>query len=681
MSFNLRDIFYLCPEIVLTVWGLVVLVVDVGFTRRLNPEIRRWRIGWLSLAGVGIALVAATVVCLVPLYVRSDPSAERAWLSADAAKYFIENDPVIFSGTLAGDAQSGVFNIIYTVLLGLVIGLSMSSSFTEDWGEYFALLFWATVGMMLLTAAEELITLFLTLETMTICLYLSTALERAKRRSAEGGLKYFVYGSVSSALFLFGLSLLYGIAGTTQIDRIYSVLDASRPSGLSGNVAGATAILLMLVGFGFKVAAVPFHQWAPDAYEGAPAPVTAWIATGSKLASFVALMKVFLHAVLPWSNPTASVLGPGWVGIVAIISAVTMTYGNFAALAQRNFKRMLAYSSIAHSGYILVGVAAVSVSLSGRGAAGAVLYYLVVYAFANVGAFAVAAWLVRDKDSDDIDDLNGLGFQEPLLAVCILVLMLSLIGIPPLAGFFGKLYVFMEALNQGREFEHVTLIWLVALGLFNSVVSAFYYVRVLKAMFLRDPGTKRLAPPGRPIALPIVLGTIVVVLFGVLPGSLVNVMQAASSTMLTDPPKPPNWGMLSEYANPRPGAQSSPAASMKARFRGYTPEQLERMKAQSKGMFAPGKTAGGFANGAGAKGKMSGGSGKGAGAKGKMGGGFGKGAGAKGKMDGGSGKGAAAKGKTGGGPGTGAPEKSKGAGGPPQATPGQTGARPSAKKN
>ena len=179
--------------------------------------------------------------------------------------------------------------------------------------------------------------------------------------------------------------------------------------------------------------------------------MAAWIATGSKLASFVAMMKVFLHALLPWSNPSTSILGPGWIGIVAVIAAVTMTYGNFAALAQRNLKRMLAYSSIAHAGYILVGVAAVSVSTADSKAAAAVLYYLIVYAFANVGAFAAAAWLVRDKDSDDIDDLNGLGYQEPLLAVCILVLMLSLIGIPPLAGFFGKLYVFMEALNQTAD--------------------------------------------------------------------------------------------------------------------------------------------------------------------------------------------------------------------------------------
>jgi NADH-quinone oxidoreductase subunit N len=531
-----RDVFYLLPEIVLAAWGLLVLLVDVGSARGMSPEARRRRIGGLSLIGVGIALVAATIVCFVPLFVRGDTTAERWWISAENAAYFVDNDPLIFFGTISGDVQSALFNLLYVALLGLVVGLSMSSSFTEELGEYFALLFWATVGMMLLTAAEELVTLFLTLETMTICLYLSTALEKTRRRSAEAGLKYFVYGSVSSALFLFGLSLIYGMTGTTQLAGIRELLKTGGTvTGLSGNVAGAMAILLLMVGFGFKIAAVPFHQWAPDAYEGAPAPVAAWIATGSKLASFVAMMKVFLHALLPWSNPTTSILGPGWIGIVAIIAAFTMTYGNFAALAQRNLKRMLAYSSIAHAGYILVGVAAVSVSMTEARAAGAVLYYLIVYAFANVGAFAAAAWLVRDKDSDEIDDLNGLGQQEPMLAVCILVLMLSLIGIPPLAGFFGKFYVFWEALHQPQTTQPVTLIWLVALGLFNSVVSAFYYVRVLKAMFMRDPSEKRLAPATRAIAVPIVLGTIVVVLFGIMPDSLINTMQAAAVTMLSRP--------------------------------------------------------------------------------------------------------------------------------------------------
>ena len=453
--------------------------------------------------------------------------------------------------------------------------------------------------MMLLAASEELVTLFLTLETMTICLYLSTAFEKTRRRSAEGGLKYFVYGSVSSALFLFGLSLLYGLTGTTQFESIREVLASTGPDsrGLSGNVAGATALLLMLVGFGFKIAAVPFHQWAPDAYEGAPAPVTALIATGSKLASFVALMKVFLHALQPWSHPSNELLGPGWLGVIAIVSAVTMTYGNFAALAQRNLKRMLAYSSIANAGYMLVGVAAASVSTRGAEAAGSVLFYLVVYAFANIGAFAVAAWLVRDKKTDDIDDLNGLGMQSPLLAICILVLMLSLIGIPPFAGFFGKLYMFMEALNQQHAETRLTLMGLVALGLMNSVVSAFYYVRVLKAMFLREPGgSRRLGLAGGSIEIPIAIGALVAIFFGIYPGRLMSVMQAAAVPMLTTT----SGGFASMisvpsgtgYAPLPPAKASAPASPKSTRL---DPEQakkyadrMKRAEAQAKASASPG---------------------------------------------------------------------------------------------
>jgi NADH-quinone oxidoreductase subunit N len=580
-----RDFFFVSPEIVLIFWGLLVLLVDLALARRLSPTARYRAVGLLALAGVGLALITALIVGLVPLTVRGNPEWAESWFSQRTINYLIDDDPVLFFGTVAGDVQSSFFNILYVVFLGLLVRMSTAWKFTEEWGEYLALMFWATVGMMLLTAAEELVTLFVTLETMTICLYLSTALEKTKRRSAEGAFKYFVYGSVSSALFLFGLSLVYGLAGTTQFGAIRTVLTSgSGPGGLSENVAGAAAVLLMLVGFGFKVAAVPFHQWAPEAYEGAPAPVTAWIATGSKLASFVAFMKVFTHALLPWSSPTTGIMGPGWIAVVAIISAVTMTYGNFAALAQRNLKRMLAYSSIAHAGYILVGVAAISVSIHDSKAAAAVLYYLVVYAFANVGAFAVAAWLVRDKNSDNIDDLNGVGYQEPLLATCILILMLSLIGIPPLAGFFGKMYVFMEALDQRRSSQPVTLIWLVALGLFNSVVSAFYYVRVLKAMFLRSPGPTRLAPPGRPIALPIVVGTVAVVVLGLWPDSLMNVMQAGAVAMLTDPIQAK--GQVTPF-RPRPADQkpSSPRVSNEE----YS-KQMKRML-PAKGGAPPGKSA------------------------------------------------------------------------------------------
>ena len=532
-TLNFRDFYVLVPEMVLALWGLIVLMVDLGLLRGQTVLRRRQILGRLSLLGTLVATVAA----VAPLLVRFDDTGAWEWLNFAGYNYAENPDPVLFFDAISGDVLTETYNLLLTLLLALVVWMSMAWSFTENWGEYFALMFWSTVGMMLLTASEELLTLFLTLETMTICLYLCTAFEKNRRRSPEAGLKYFVYGSVSSALFLFGLSLLYGLTGSTRFDAIWHAL---RPvlgdnSGLTGNLAGVTAVLLMLVGFGFKVAVVPFHQWAPDAYEGAPAPVTAWIATGSKIASFVALMKVLLHALGPWASPTNHVMNPGWIGVVVVLSAASMTYGNFAALAQRNLKRMLAYSSIAHSGYMLVGVMAAGVSTRRQEAAGSVLFYLVVYAFSNIGAFAVAAWLARDKGSDDIDDLNGLGFRYPGLATCILLLMLSLIGMPPLAGFFGKLYMFMEALDESQAHSsRLTLMWLVGLGLINSVVSAFYYVRVLKAMFLRHPGRAVLAPAGSSLAVPIVLATAVVIGFGLYPTPLLNLMKAAAVPMIEE---------------------------------------------------------------------------------------------------------------------------------------------------
>jgi len=529
---DVRSFLVLAPELILTVWGLVVLAVDFIWLRKAADDQRRARLGGLTLVGVLIAL-ASTIPAILA---RVDPGTYSGLAGMDSQA---RPDATLFYGTIAADSLTAWMNLVVVGLLAMVVYLSTSWSFTDSWGEYFALLLWSTVGMMLLIAAEELLTLFLTLETMTICLYLLAAFERGRRRSAEAGLKYFVYGSVSSALFLYGLSLIYGLTGTTRFESIREALATAGggPAGLQGNVAAAAAMLLMLVGFGFKIAAVPFHQWSPDVYEGAPAPVTAWIATGSKLASFIAMMKVLLVAVGPWaSGPSGGIAGPGWIGLIAAISAATMTYGNFAALAQRNLKRMLAYSSIAHAGYMLVGVLAAAVSTSGKGAAGSVLFYLVIYSVSNVGAFAVAAWLARDRGDDDIDALNGLGRRHPGLATCIVLLMLSLIGMPPLAGFFAKIAMFAEALDDGNGTSgggRLALTWLVALGLFNSVVSAFYYVRVLKAMFLRSADRSPIGPPPTSIALPIVLSAAVVVACGLYPSPVLETMRSAGLEMLS----------------------------------------------------------------------------------------------------------------------------------------------------
>ncbi len=495
------EFVHLAPEIVLGVLGLFVLLYDVAALRGRPSAVRSRVLGTVSIIGSLVALAATFAPEFFDI---------RAGLDED----------MLFQGTILGSPLVERVNSLIIVLLAFVLGLSMTWTFTEHWGEYYALIIWAAVGMMLLVASEDLLTLFITLETMTICLYLVTAFEKDKRRSAEGGLKYFVYGSVSSALFLFGLSLLYGLTGTTSISGIGVALSSTNGRfGLEKNLAGASAVLLVLVGFGFKIAAVPFHQWAPDAYEGAPAPVTAWLATGSKLASIIALMKVLVQSLGPWSNSVGDLTSPGWVGIVAVIAALTMTYGNFAALAQKNLKRMLAYSSIAHAGYMLVGILALVVA-SSAAAAGSVLFYLVVYSVANLGAFAVAAWLYRDKGSDQIEDLDGFGKQYPLLAVCVLLLMLSLIGLPGLAGFFGKLFMFSEALSQGDDRHRLTFLWLVGLGLMNSVVSAFYYVRVLRAMFLRPTRGTALKPPTLTIRLALVGATAVCIAFGLYPRPL-----------------------------------------------------------------------------------------------------------------------------------------------------------------
>lgn len=511
---NVKEFSFLIPEAVLAVWGLVVLTIDFALWRKRTPRDRRQGLGITSLLGVIVALLSVQT---------------PRWLGYVSHS----GEPTLFANSIVGGLFADWLNVLLLVLLAMVVGLSMGVEITEHWGEYFALLLWSAAGMMLLMAAEEFLLLFLALETMTICLFLLTAIEKDKRRSAEAGLKYFVYGSVSSALFLFGLSLLYGLTGTTRFDAILRILDsADGPNrALEGNIAGATAVVLLLVGFGFKIAAAPFHQWAPDVYEGAPAPITAWIAVGSKIASFIALMKVLLHVLISWSNVEGHPLSPGWLGLLAVMAAATMTYGNFAALGQKNFKRLLAYSSIAHAGYMLVGVLAAAVSSHKQTAAASVVYYLVVYGFTNVAAFGVAGWLARDKGREEIDDLNGLGADHPIAAAAITLLMMSLIGIPPLAGFFGKFYMFSEAMNVGEAGAlQMPLVWLVFLGLFNSVVSAFYYVRVLVAVWLRPAATPRLGRPRPSIAIPLLLGAFAAVFFFVDASALTDQAQQLAET-------------------------------------------------------------------------------------------------------------------------------------------------------
>lgn len=534
---SIQDFVIFSPVILMTTWGLLSLILDLTVLNGQNSANRNRAVGLWTLAG----LVASLVLCqtISFKYVSPAPGA----------------DPKIFFGTLNGGVMFTQFTSLIILFAVLITCLSMVWNFTTHWGEYYALLVWSAVSMIVLIASEDLLTLFLSLETMTICLYLMTAMEKSKRRSAEAGLKYFVYGSVSSALFLFGLSLVYGHAGTTSINGISTILSGAETPGLAGNVAGAVAVLLILVGFGFKVSAVPFHQWAPDVYEGAPAPVSAWLASGSKLASLVAMIKVMGGSLGSWAS-TTSPTSPGWVGLLALISAATMTYGNFAALGQKNFKRLLAYSSIAHAGYMLIGVIAVGISTRREEAAAALFFYMVVYGLTTIAGFALAAWIDRDRGNDDLDQLKGLARQHPYVGVAVCILMLSMIGIPPTAGFFGKLYMFMEALNVGGT-DRLTMIGLVALGLFNSVVSAFYYVYVLKMMFFRDSEKAELKWMGPEIALPLGVGTALTLFFGLNSSALLNDMEAVSRGGLQFAPRVANVEGYNAPASAQPVAHKS----------------------------------------------------------------------------------------------------------------------------
>jgi NADH-quinone oxidoreductase subunit N len=554
---SIQDFVIFSPVILLTIWGLLSLIFDLTLLAGQDSTTRNRALGMWTMAGLVGSLVLSQFL-------------SNQYMGPSAG-----TDPKIFFGSLNGGVLFIQFASLVILFAVLITCLSMVWNFTSHWGEYYAMLVWSAVSMILLIAAEDLLTLFLALETMTICLYLMTAMEKSKQRSAEAGLKYFVYGSVSSALFLFGISLVYGMTGTLSISEIGHILSSTDKPGLTGNVVGGVAVLMILVGFGFKVSAVPFHQWAPDVYEGAPTPVSAWLATGSKLASLVAMVKVMGGGLGSWAS-TNSPTSPGWVGLLALISAATMTYGNFAALGQKNLKRLLAYSSIAHAGYMLVGVIAVGLSTEPEEAAAALFFYLVVYGLTTIAGFALAAWIDRDRGTEEVEDLNGLARRHPYVGVAVCILMLSMIGIPPTAGFFGKLYMFMEALNVGGT-DKVTMVGLVALGLFNSVVSAFYYIRILKAMFFRESDRAELKPMGPEIALPLGLGAALTLFFGLNSSILLTDMESVSRSGLhftqrsvnPDGYNIPAPGVvkpaaLKEAAKPAAISKSAPAAKSSA---------------------------------------------------------------------------------------------------------------------
>ena len=475
-----------------------------------------------DLAATGpILWVAALGVLVVVLDAFRNDDASIPWIAGvgmtlAAVWQALQVDAVgtAFEGQVFVGGAAAIANVI--VLVGAILSVALTvpylSRIGRNYGEVHGLILFATAGMMTLASAGSLVTLFVGLETMSVCLYVLTGLVREESTANESALKYFLLGAFSTGFFLYGLALLYGATGTMQLAELAAGVEATGRTGLF--LAG---VGLLLVGFFFKVSAVPFHMWTPDVYQGAPTALTAFMSTASKAATFAALAVVLARALPPE-------LVDGTVQLtLAIVAAVTMVAGNVVALVQSNVKRMLAYSSVAHAGYILAGLAAGTAA--GYGAA---LFYLLAYTLMNVGAFGVMGALEWDNEQgadQDLDSLAGVGYRKPFLGVAMGVFMFALTGFPPLAGFIGKYLVFAAAVDAG-------LVWLAILGVLASVVSGYYYLRVLVVMWMKSPEE---APDNAKVEFPVALATAVVVTvcalallaLGVLPAGAIDATAAA----------------------------------------------------------------------------------------------------------------------------------------------------------
>jgi NADH-quinone oxidoreductase subunit N len=377
-------------------------------------------------------------------------------------------------------------------------------------GEYYSLVLFAIVGMMMMATASDLLVVFVALEILSLSVYVLTAIRRENTQGTEAAFKYFLLGAFSSAFFLYGIAYTYGVTGSTKLSAVGAFLSAQ---ALSSNPMILIAMGFLLVGFAFKISAVPFHMWTPDAYEGAPAVVTGFMSTGVKAAAFAAFARVFLSAFEPFKAD--------WVPVVAVIAALTMILGTVVGVAQTNLKRMLAYSSIAHGGYLLVGL----VAANDVGKA-AILFYLLAYSVTNLAAFGAIALLgARDRANDELRDYAGLWHTHPALAALMTVCLLSLGGLPPTAGFIGKWYIFSAAVSAGHY-------WLAILGMLTSVVSVFFYLRVVVMMYMSERGTADVPPRVAGLGMAaLALSIIAIVYLGVLPTQVLNVAAASISTI------------------------------------------------------------------------------------------------------------------------------------------------------
>ena len=491
MKFSAIDLAYASPFLILAATGMLLVVGEAFFRGRDRA----------GLMGLAVAGSLASLVASVVMFrqVGSDPRP-------------------IFGEMLVADRVGYALSGLFSVTTALVAMMTPAHQRAHEWenGESYAILLMSASGMVILAQAANLVTIFLGIETMSIGVYALTALRRRSKRGNEAALKYFLMGAFATGFLLYGMALVYGAAGTTSLVDLQVKLTQTTNPGLA--IAG---ILLMVVAFGFKVGAVPFHMWVPDAYEGAPTPVTAFMAAAVKSAAVAAMIRVFGQFLGGSILPFGAV---GWGGALAVLAAVTITVGNIAAVRQDNVKRMLAYSSISHGGVLLAGIAAMGLNYDAShpdmldavfGSQSAVVYYLIAYSVTTVGAFAIVTWIgSRDRERLLVDDWAGLGVRHPAAALAMTVCLLSLGGMPPTSGFFGKFYVFKSAMDV----PNAQLLWLVVIGVVNSAISIYYYLRIVTAMYFREPTEPFTPSRSAPLALVIALCAIFILVQGVLPG-------------------------------------------------------------------------------------------------------------------------------------------------------------------
>jgi NADH-quinone oxidoreductase subunit N len=480
------DLVTLLPELILSALVLVVITVDLFLSR---PN--KWLLTPLTVAGLILAGAA-----LIPVWGTNETVYDGFYVVDDLSLFFK-------GATIVIGIFSALFAPAYLVARRLPLG------------EFNAMLLFALIGMCVLASSSDLITLFVGLELMVMPGYLLTGFHKTDRYSNEGGLKYFLLGSFASAILLFGVAWTYGLTGTTSVAGIAAALE--------GQMSGAllVAIAFLTVGGTFKIAAVPFHYWTPDAYQGAPTPITGFLSVGPKLGAFALLVRVFAEALAP--------LRADWLGVFLVLTVLTMTVGNVIALTQVNVKRMLAYSSIAHTGYIMAGLAAYAAAptreLAQRGIE-SILFYVLGYGVMNIAAFAVVGMLQRDQSRfGGLNSFAGLASRAPARAAAMTILLLSLTGIPPTVGFFAKLYVLLATVDAGLQ-------WLAVVIVLNAALAAYYYLRVIVTMYMRDAEAEPAPIDGSPLgSVALALSVVGVVALGLFPGPILDLLRASAASI------------------------------------------------------------------------------------------------------------------------------------------------------